>query len=421
VNGKYSIRTAGRCLHHSLRASLIILTPHRMVSIYSPALQAFLKTDLSFDILDGPFNELIDHIPLDCSWLMLPVPLHCRPGNVEASFSATKLVCIGRESFVFACAPDCMHELSVIKSLIRPDAARRIEDLLYEANLPNIPDFSDVLCPVLFNSYSTMPAMFLTQRRCGRSLVEICRQFTESSMLASMPFDFDMAIRITHRICKITQCIHNLGFLILNIAPSNFCEGTPGDPLTLLITDFREVRRFQRMTYSTPNYMKTVTGGRLGLPTGDWKMMPFSSAFLDNLECNSYFASNEILKLPGSIDLSADVFSIACILVWMVMGIAPCNIANNSKAGVGESTPQARNEVLQNLKTVFEPQIVKGVMTPNDSLGSRAIASAMKTPQLAEIVMSALSDNPDTRPALSALTAAFEQYLNVPSYFIESE
>lgn len=414
-------------MHFLWIASLIMLTPHRMVTIYSPALQAFLKTDLTFFILDGPFDELIDVAPMECRWLMMPVPLHCRPGNVESSFSVTKLMCIGRESFVFECAPDCMHELSVIKSLIRPDAARRIEDLLYEASMPAVPDCSDVLCPVLFNSYSTMPAMFLTQRRCGRNLVEVCQQIAQSSTLTEVTgstVPFDMAIRITHRICTITRYIHDLGFMILDIAPSNFCEGNPGDPLSLLITDFREVRRFQRMTYSTPNYMKSATGGRLGMPTGEWKMMPFSSAFLDNLECNSFFASNEILKLPGSIDLSADVFSIACILVWMTVGVAPSNIANKSKAFIGGTTLQARNEVLQNLKTVFEPEIVKGIVVPNSSLGSKTIATAMKNPQIAELVISALSEIPERRPELSVLTAALERYLSLSttsSDFIGSE
>jgi hypothetical protein len=127
--------------------------------MYSPALDAFLKTDLSFCILDGPFDQRNDSVPLECSWLMMPVPLQCHPGNVEATFSATKLVCIGRESFVFACARNPMYELSVIKSLVRPDAARRIQDLLYEANMPQVPDYSEVLCPVLFKSYSTLPAL----------------------------------------------------------------------------------------------------------------------------------------------------------------------------------------------------------------------------------------------------------------------
>jgi serine/threonine protein kinase len=387
-----------------------------MVALYSPGLQAFLNADLSFCILDRPFDELIDTVPLECSWLMLPVPLNCRPGNVEATFSATKLLCIGRESFVFACARDSMNGDSVIKSLVRPDAARRIEDFLYEASMPQVPDYLDVVCPVLCNSYSTMPAMFLTQRRCGRNLVEIMHDIAASGSQS-----VEIAIRITQRICKITQYIHDLGFMILNIAPSNFCEGIPGDPLSILITDFREVRRFQRMTYSNPNYMKTATGGRLGLPTGEWKMMPFSSAFLDNLECNSYFASNEIMRLPGSIDLSADVFSIACILLWMTIGVAPCNIANNSKSIVGGSTLQARNDVLQKLQTVFEPQIVKNVIVPNSSLGSKTIATAMKMPQLAELVVSALSEIPERRPALSKLATALEQFLSLMSSFTANE
>ena len=389
-----------------------------MLAIYSPDLQAFLKTDLSFYILDGPFDESLGRVPPKCSWLTLPVPLHCRPGNVEATFSATKLLCFGRESFVFACAQNPMYELSVIKSLVRPDAARRIEDLLYEANMPAAPDCSDILCPVLFSSYSTMPAMFYTQRRCGRNLVEICHQEMQAAgssavteqICLSVPLE--TAIRISLRICKIAQYIHNLGFLILDIAPSNFCESIPGDPLSLLITDFREVRRFQRMTYSTPNYMKTTTGGRLGMPTGEWKMMPFSSAFLDLLECNSLFASSEILKLPGSIDPSADVFSIASILVWMILGVAPSNIVNKSKELVGESTLQARNVVLQNLKTVFDPQPAEGSAETNNSLGASAIISALDAPQLAELVISALSEAPERRPTLSRMTAAFELWLS---------
>jgi serine/threonine protein kinase len=395
-----------------------------MSAIYSPDIQAFLKTDLSLCILNGPFDESIDSVPQSCSWLMIPVPLHCRPGNIEATFSATKLLRFGRESFVFACAQNPMYDLSVIKSLIRPDAARRIEEFLYEVNLPAVPDCSDVLCPVMFSSYSTMPAMFITQRRCGRNLVEIFQQQmqpAESSSLSEEIVPLDMAIRVTLRICNIAQYIHKLGFLILDIAPSNFCEGIAGDPLSLLITDFREVRKFQKMTYSTPNYMKTTTGGRLGMPTGEWKMMQFSSAFLDRLECNSYFASNEILRLPGSIDTSADVFSIAGILVWMILGVAPCNISNKSKALVGESTLQARQDVLQNLKTVFEAQPDEGDSKSSSSIGAKAIASALKNPQLAELVVSALSEIPENRPTLSAVTAALETWLRASPVFTASE
>jgi len=254
--------------------------------------------------------------------------------------------------------------------------------------------------------------------------VEICQQLAESNLSTegshpSVPLD--MAIRITHRICKITQYVHDLGFMILDIAPSNFCEGTEGEPLSLLITDFREVRRLQHMTYGTPNYMKTTTGGRLGIPTGEWKMIPRPSAFLDNLECNSHFASNEILQLPGSIDPSADVFSIACIFVWMTLGVTPCNIANNSTTVVGHCTLQARNVVLQNLKIVFENQTMKGVVMPNSSAGSRAISSWLKIPQIAELVIAALSDVPERRPELSKLTVTLEQFLNHSSGFTAND
>jgi hypothetical protein len=158
--------------------------------------------------------------------------------------------------------------------------------------------------------------------------------------------------------------------------------------------------------------MKTTTGGRLGMPTGEWKMMPFSSAFLDHLECNSLFASSEILKLPGSIDPSADVFSIASILVWMILGVVPSNIVNKAKELVGESTLQARNVVLQNLKTVFDPQPAEESAETNNSLGARAIISALDAPQLAELVISALSEAPERRPTLSRMTAAFELWLS---------
>ncbi len=270
----------------------------------------------------------------------------------------------------------------------------------------------------------TPPLQFFTQRRCGRNLVEICQQLAEPKLSTeaghpSVPLE--MAIRITHRICKITEYIHNLGFMILDIAPSNFCERIEGDPLSLLMTDFREVRRLQQMTYSTPNYMKTVTGGRLGIPTGEWKMIPRQSAFLDNLECNSYFAANEILRLPGSIDPSADVFSIACIFVWMTLGVTPCNIANNSTAVFGDCTLQARNTVLENLKTVFEPQTIKGVVMPNSSAGSRAISSWLKMPKIAELVIAALSQVPEQRPELSVLTVTLEQFLSHSAGFTACE
>jgi hypothetical protein len=156
------------------------------------------------------------------------------------------------------------------------------------------------------------------------------------------------------------------------------------------------------------------------MPTGEWKMMPYSSAFLDHLECNSHFASNEILKLPGSIDASADVFSIACILVWMTLGVAPCNISNKSKALVGECTLQARNDVLQNLKTVFEAQAIEGDMETSISSGAKAIASALKAP-LAELVISALSEVPEKRPTLSEMSAALEMWLRSSLGFSTSD
>jgi hypothetical protein len=124
------------------------------VALYSVARRAFLRNDLSLlEAANAENNvdecDFIETLP-SCVWLCVPVPLKSEEGHADGYYSVTCMLHWGHASAVFLTEHSGLRERSVVKSLpcaLSP-AIRRIDGLLYEANMPGAADSSGLLCPV---------------------------------------------------------------------------------------------------------------------------------------------------------------------------------------------------------------------------------------------------------------------------------
>ncbi len=216
--------------------------------------------------------------------------------------------------------------------------------------------------------------------------------------------------------------MHAIGYVLLDAAPSSFCEGQSGCPTSLQLTDMKNAMKLEPKTYSTPASFLTKSGGRFGLPTGLFVMVPHASLFLGNLNANSFFAAPEVLKLPGSVGVAADVFSIACIFVWCVTGAAPCALMSPALLEAGGYSDNARALAPQLISTMHEP-VEQGDALVNDaSVASAAVVAACaEAPGLAALVLAALKVEPEQRPTLEELAGGVQTALEGLAGGVEGE
>ena len=300
------------------------------VGLYSVSQCAFLRNDLSLHEVQMPMAdadkkqeaELVDTLPelLDdlpaCTWLSIPIPLKCVEGHAESSFSVTKLLHWGHESVVLLTEHSSLQEANVAKSIpcARASAMRRIDALLYQTNMPAAADSSDLFCPVLAKMTTVSPSFFYVQKKCFRSLEHIFAQHAiPHTETGTKCLPLLLSLQIMRRIMDIIGSLHGLGYVLLDASPSSFCEGQSGSVASLLLADMKNCMKLEPMTYSTPASFLTKSGGRFGVPTGLFVMVPQSSLFLGHLHAHCLFAAPEVLQTPGSVGVAADVFSVrAC-------------------------------------------------------------------------------------------------------------
>ncbi len=207
--------------------------------------------------------------------------------------------------------------------------------------MPAAADSSDLLCPLLARMTASSPSLFYVQKRCFRNLQCIFDEHaTSDDALGARHLPVVLSLKVALRIIDIVGALHALGHVILDASPSSFCEGQSGRVESLQLVDMKNVMKLEPQTYSTPASFVTKSGGRFGVPTGLFVMVPQSSLFLGQLHSNCFFSAPEVLKTPGSVGMpllphngfilmrssgtAADVFSIACIMVWSLTGAAPC-------------------------------------------------------------------------------------------------
>ncbi len=128
------------------------------MALYSVLRSAFLRNDLSLHEVPVPLAgnnasadgyDFIETLP-SCLWLCIPVPLKSEEGRADGYYSVTALLHWGHVSAVFLTEHSGFREPSVVKSLpcaLSP-AIRRVDGLLYEADMPGHADSSAFLCPV---------------------------------------------------------------------------------------------------------------------------------------------------------------------------------------------------------------------------------------------------------------------------------
>jgi hypothetical protein len=200
------------------------------------------------------------------------------------------------------------------------------------------------------------PSCFYAQKLCFRSLEQI---FAECAVAYNDSGDrrlsLSTSLTIIRRVIDVVSAAHALGFVVLDANPSSFCEGERGDIASLQLVDMKNVMKLEPKTYSTPASFVTKSGGRFGVPTGLFAMVPHSSLFLGHLHANCFYAAPEVLKTPGSVSCASDVFSIASILVWCVTGAAPCVHMSRDLLGLGCYSDNARALVPSLISSMHEP------------------------------------------------------------------
>ena len=394
------------------------------VALYSLSHGAFLRNDLSLHQVpvvtaaaaDKTLKEaeLLDTLPA-CTWLSIPVPLNCAEGQAESSFSVTKLLHWGHESAVLLTEHSSLHEASVAKSIPceRASAIRRIDALMYQTNMPGAADSSNLFCPMLSKMTTVSPSFFYTQIRCFRSLEHIFAEHAipqNDTGIRHMPLS--LSLEIIRRIIEIISSLHALGFVLLDATPSSFCESQRGSTASLQLTDMKNVMKLEPKTYSTPASFLTKSGGRFGVPTGLFVMVPQPSLFLGHLHANCLFAAPEVLQTPGSVGVAADVFSIACIFAWMVTGAAPCAHMSLEILKLGSYSDQTRALVPSLISAMHEPTQQGDYLVPDSSAASSAIVAATRdAPALTKLVLAALSFEREKRPGLAEFCAGVDAAL----------
>ena len=272
-------------------------------------------------------HDLAETAP-SCQWLLVPVPLKSEEGHADGYYSVTSLLYWGHDSAVLLTEHSSTREPSVVKSIpcSRASAIRRIDALLYRSNMPGA-DSGDLICPLLSTMTSLHPSLFYVQKRCFRNLEDIFADASvdgEGTKRLPMP----LALEITRRVLGVIAAVHALEHVLLDATPRSFCESQSGQVASLQLVDMKNVMKLEPKTYSTPASFVTKSGGRFGVPTGLFVMVPQKSLFLSHLHPNCLFAAPEVLQTPGSVGTAADVFSVACILVWCLTGCAPAALAS---------------------------------------------------------------------------------------------
>lgn len=197
--------------------------------------------------------------------------------------------------------------------------------------------------------------------------------------------------------------------MLLDAAPGSFCEGMGGHVSSLQLTDMKNIMKLEPKTYSTPASFLTKSGGRFGVPTGLFAMVPHASLFLGQLNANCFFAAPEVLQLPGSVGVAADVFSVASIFVWCITGSAPSVLMSPSVLASGCYSDKARALVPQLMACMHETVQNGDTLITNSSAACKAIESACSdVPALAALVIAALKVVPEQRPNLEELSAAVD-------------
>jgi hypothetical protein len=187
------------------------------VALYSPEHRAFLGNDLSLHQVPveraaeeekaADECDAVQDAPT-CSWLCIPIPLKCEEGHADGYYSVTCLLHWGHDSAVLLTACSTLREPSVVKSIpcCRADAMRRIDALLYQANMPGSASASDLLCPVFAKMTSVSPSIFYAQKLCFRSLERV---FAESSVAHNDRGDrrlpLPLSLAITRRVIQIVR------------------------------------------------------------------------------------------------------------------------------------------------------------------------------------------------------------------------
>lgn len=259
---------------------------------------------------------------------------------------------------------------------------------------------------------SVRPSVFYTQKLCFRSLEQIVAQHTPAGSGHGSPrLPLPLSLEITRRIIDIIDAVHGLGHVLLDATPSSFCEGREGEVASLQLTDMKNVMKLERKTYSTPASFVTKSGGRYGVPTGLFVMVPQPSLFLGTLhDAHCMFSSPEVLRLPGSVGTPADVFSLACIFVWCVTGAAPCQHMSPAIISLGCYSAEARALAPSLITAMHEAQLIGDELVPHSSAASTAIVAACgQAPALAKLMLAALSVEPEKRPGLEQLRAGVEE------------
>ena len=200
---------------------------------------------------------------------------------------------------------------------------------------------------------------------------------------------------------------------------------------SLQLTDMKNVMKLERKTYATAPFLQTAcfcnnrfrystpasfvtkSGGRYGVPTGLFAMLPQPSLFLGALhDAHCMFSSPEVLRLPGSVGTPADIFSIACIFVWCVTGAAPCHHMSPAILSLGCYSAEARALAPSLITAMHEGELHGDELVPHSSAACKAIVAACsQAPALAQLLIAALSVEPEKRPGLQQLRAGVEEAL----------
>jgi serine/threonine protein kinase len=381
-----------------------------LVALYSVSHSAFLLTDLSLHKSPSADDGLLESIPA-CLWLFIPIPLKCEEGQPDGYCSVTKLLHWGHNSAVLLTESSSFREPCVVKSIpcSKSPLIRRIDSLLYQANMPTSPISNQFLCPVLSKATSLSPSFFYVQKLCFRSLLDIFEELAADANHGHRHLPLPLSLRIIRRVIDIVSAVHALGYVLLDATPTSFCESQRGQIASLQLTDMKNATKLEPMTYSTPPSFTCKSGGRFGVPTGLFAMVSQPSLFLSHLEANCFFAAPEVLQTPGSISNSADVFSIACIFVWCTTGVPPCALVSPEILSLSSYSDQARALIPQLISSIHKPTHHGDGIASDSSAASRAITKATEgVPALTELVLAALSFVREQRPGLADFSAGVD-------------
>ena len=187
------------------------------VALYSPAHRAFLGNDLSLHQVpvepaaekEKDADDAVEDTP-SCMWLCIPIPLKCEEGRADGFYSVTCLLHWGHDSAVLLTERSTLRDPCVVKSIAcaRAAAIRRIDALLYQANMPGSADASDLLCPVFAKMTSASPSIFYAQKLCFRSLERV---FADCSVARNDGGDrqlpLPLSLAITRRVIQIVRAV----------------------------------------------------------------------------------------------------------------------------------------------------------------------------------------------------------------------